>query len=221
MQATQLDASLDSAFQRVMEESWVNQAGPSTLPELDAAWESVEKQHNISAQQPNLARLEELEQAWAEVQNEQLAPKLSGEDLFESTWDETHAFNELDDLVTPPASMRYQSRPYEFEPNNPYMSHANPFQAGLDIMKRNGSLTAAALAFEAAVQKESRNSEAWTWLGIVQAENEKEQPAIAALEQATEVDPQNLRALLVKAVKLIGLISFLTGTCCQLHERKL
>jgi peroxin-5 len=87
---------------------------------------------------------------------------------------------------------------YTFEPVNPYLEHPNPFQAGLDIINSpSGSLTSACLAFEAAVQRDSSNDEAWQRLGMTQAENEKEVPAIAALQRCVQENPKNLEALMV------------------------
>ncbi|CAJ0766455.1 2680_t:CDS:2, partial [Entrophospora sp. SA101] len=59
-----------------------------------------------------------------------------------------------------------------------------------------GSLSEAALAFEAAVKKDINNSEAWERLGSVQAQNEKDEAAIRALQRAIEIDGNNLTALM-------------------------
>ncbi|GET01918.1 TPR-like protein [Rhizophagus clarus] len=58
----------------------------------------------------------------------------------------------------------------------------------------------AALAFEAAVQKDENISDAWMWLGNTQAQNEKEEAAIRALQKAVEVNGNNLAALMSLAV---------------------
>ncbi|RKO99287.1 hypothetical protein CXG81DRAFT_4567, partial [Caulochytrium protostelioides] len=78
--------------------------------------------------------------------------------------------------------------------------HADPMAEGLAILARQGNLTDAALCFEAAVQRDPDNNEGWTLLGQVQAENEKELPAIAALQRAVQQAPQNARALMALAV---------------------
>ena len=67
-------------------------------------------------------------------------------------------------------------------------------------MEEGGNLSVAALAFEAAVQKDPNHVDAWTRLGAAQAQNEKEIPAIRALEQASRLDPSNLEALMGLAV---------------------
>lgn len=89
---------------------------------------------------------------------------------------------------------------YMFEIDNPFESHANPYEEGLRIMDSGGNLSLAALAFEAAVQKDGTHVDAWVRLGSAQAQNEKETPAIRALEEAIKQDPNNLEALMGLAV---------------------
>ena len=89
---------------------------------------------------------------------------------------------------------------YLFEEDNLFKDLLNPFQEGVRIMEEGGNLSLAALAFEAAVQKDPQHVEAWTKLGAAQAQNEKESPAIRALEQALKLDPSNLEALMGLAV---------------------
>ncbi|KAJ5475278.1 Peroxisomal targeting signal receptor [Penicillium diatomitis] len=89
---------------------------------------------------------------------------------------------------------------YMFEQDNVYSAVNNPFEEGVKIMREGGNLSLAALAFEAAVQKDPQHVQAWTMLGSAQAQNEKELPAIRALEQALKIDPGNLDALMGLAV---------------------
>ncbi|ODQ55466.1 TPR-like protein [Saitoella complicata NRRL Y-17804] len=107
-------------------------------------------------------------------------------------------------MSTVPQSFTPDGKPnlgeYLFEPDNVYLNHADPFGEGMALMDQGGSLSEAALAFEAACQKDLKRSEAWAWLGFAQAQNEKEEPAIRALDRATKLDPANLQALLALAV---------------------
>lgn len=89
---------------------------------------------------------------------------------------------------------------YLFEDENPFRTVSNPYEEGLRIMNEGGNLSLAALAFEAAVQKDTQHVQAWTLLGSAQAQNEKESPAIRALEQALKLDTSNLDALMGLAV---------------------
>lgn len=89
---------------------------------------------------------------------------------------------------------------YLFEEDNLFKDTGNPFEEGMRIMEEGGNLSLAALAFEAAVQRDPNHIEAWVQLGTAQAQNEKETAAIRALEQAKNLDPNNLPALMTLAV---------------------
>lgn len=104
------------------------------------------------------------------------------------------------DLRTHDYSPRPELGNYLFEENNIFDNRPNAFEEGQKIVREGGNLSLAALAFEAAVQKQHDHVEAWVALGHAQAENEKESPAIRALEQALKLDPSNLDALMGLAV---------------------
>ncbi|KAJ3267714.1 Peroxisomal membrane signal receptor PTS1, partial [Borealophlyctis nickersoniae] len=144
------------------------------------------------------AGMEELERIYREINSGKFDPETDADfSVDTSTWEDDFAsFRETvdPDPVTAPLV------PYTFEENNPYISHPDPFAEGRMLMNQGGSLSAAALAFEAAVQRDPENTDAWAYLGIVQAENEKEGPAIAALQRSTQEDPKNLMALMALAV---------------------
>ena len=89
---------------------------------------------------------------------------------------------------------------YTFEEENPFSATKDPFEEGMKILNEGGNLSLAALAFEAAVQKDPQHIQAWCQLGSAQAQNEKESPAIRALEQAIKLDPHNLSALMGLAI---------------------
>ena len=82
---------------------------------------------------------------------------------------------------------------YMFEPQNPYLrkqqASRSAFEEGKEILESHGNLSLAALAFEAAVQQDPNHVEAWVLLGAAQAQNEKESPAIRALEKALQLTP--------------------------------
>lgn len=89
---------------------------------------------------------------------------------------------------------------YTFEEDNPFSATKDPFEEGIKILNEGGNLSLAALAFEAAVQRDPQHVQAWCQLGSAQAQNEKESPAIRALEQAIKLDPRNLSALMGLAI---------------------
>jgi peroxin-5 len=110
---------------------------------------------------------------------------------FDSIWG--HIQDELEQSDT-----YFPKREYVFEANNPFLTHMDPMAAGTSLL--NQSLSDAALAFEAAAQKSPQYAEAWVQLGLTQAQNEKEEAAIRALERAVQVDPQRTDAIMALAI---------------------
>ncbi|KAL6770309.1 PEX5 [Auxenochlorella protothecoides x Auxenochlorella symbiontica] len=84
---------------------------------------------------------------------------------------------------------------YVMAENNPFLSDTDSMAKGWDLFKR-GVLTEAVLALEAECQRSPNNAEAWRLLGNVQAENDDDQQAIAAMNRALAIDPSNLETLL-------------------------
>lgn len=84
---------------------------------------------------------------------------------------------------------------YIFQEKNPYEQKLDPFEEGLKLMK-DGNLTEAVKAFEAACKYDSTRAIAWRFLGKCSADNENEQNAIAAFHNCLEHDPYDLESLL-------------------------
>jgi peroxin-5 len=141
----------------------------------------------------------DFESIWRGIQAEtQNARELAEEELFENglSMDDWNDFDGLNTHTVESPSLG----DYLFEQNNPFQQQTDPFAEGVEIMDSGGNLSLAALAFEAAVQKDPTHVDAWVRLGSAQAQNEKEIPAIRALEQALKQDPSNLEALMSLAV---------------------
>ncbi|KAJ3340690.1 Peroxisomal membrane signal receptor PTS1 [Entophlyctis luteolus] len=150
--------------------------------------------------------MNKMAEVWRELQkqNEEIDARgaAAGSDLA-NPWDggyedflnrnENGAFSDPDPVTAPWTE-------YKFEPNNPFLGRPDALEMGLQILQSpDGSLSQAALAFEAAVQaNHANNSDAWMHLGKVQAENEKEDAAIIALQKSVQLNPQNLPALMVR-----------------------
>ncbi|CAG8719445.1 15515_t:CDS:2 [Acaulospora morrowiae] len=132
----------------------------------------------------------EFEKIWASKNNIN--------DLTNISWEEGFYkyLNEGRDL----SFEEYEFEEYEFESNNIFLDHPDPLHEGLKLMENGGSLSEAALAFEMAVQKDNNDSDAWMLLGNTQAQNEKEEAAIKALEKSVELNGSNLPALMSLAV---------------------
>lgn len=145
----------------------------------------------------------DFESIWKGIQAENAAAReMAGEESLNgmniSEFDQWDGFDAVGTHQSPFRDP--QLGDYMFENENLFKDIANPFDEGVRIMHEGGNLSLAALAFEAAVQKDPQHVDAWVLLGSAQAQNEKETPAIRALEQALKVDPMNLTALMGLAV---------------------
>ncbi|KAI1773986.1 TPR-like protein [Hypoxylon cercidicola] len=163
----------------------------------------------------------DFESIWRGIKAEQAANKepITEEDFLEQVghglenpdwadddpaWAERFEGDRFDGWNQPGANSRLlgdpDMGPYLFEEDNLFKDTQNPFQEGMRIVDEGGNLSLAALAFEAAIQKDPTHVEAWVQLGTAQAQNEKETAAIRALEQAKSLDPNNAPALMTLAV---------------------
>lgn len=107
------------------------------------------------------------------------------------------------------ASTRAHFGDYQFEngEKNQFMdlpSNHDPYEIGLQLMENGAKLSEAALAFEAAIQKDQNHINAWLKLGEVQTQNEKEIAGISALEKCLELHPENSNALMTLAISYIN-----------------
>ena len=185
--------------------------GKSKLVELDdSKWEEQFRafEDSVKDDEANKAIDDELntheseqffgdfQSIWDGIQAEQAEKMADGEadfmDYFSDVpYEENDLFDGKPDLGD-----------YLFEPDNPYMTHADPFAEGIRLVEVGGSLSEAALCFEAVCQLQPKRVEGWTYLGSVQAQNEKELAAIRALEQAIRLDETNLPALMVHRIAI-------------------
>lgn len=167
--------------------------------------ESLAMEPELNAMDDNLMHSEtgygDLESIWKGIQAEQEAMRGLDEEEDFAKFDYTN-FDGLGDwdVGNSRIGMDPVVEQYLFEEENMFKDQTNPFEQGMRIMSEGGNLSLAALAFEAAVQKNPDHVEAWVHLGSAQAQNEKEEAAIRALEQAMKLDPNNLTALMGLAV---------------------
>ncbi|KAL9623177.1 MAG: hypothetical protein Q9160_002492 [Pyrenula sp. 1 TL-2023] len=170
--------------------------------EAAAAMESELNDMDRSVQTSN----DHFEAVWRGIQ----AEHATNRDVLENfdvdrymSGDTRDLYDDFDQLPLPGDSLSRNAFPegtYQFETHNAFTTHADPFAEGLSILQNNGNLSLAALAFEAAVLQSPTHATAWQLLGHTQAQNEKETPAIRALERAVELDPSNTDALMSLAV---------------------
>ena len=147
----------------------------------------------------------DFEGVWRSIQAEKAANRQMEDDSSFNLTDGMHMgdydpWDGFDTIGTHGGFRDPQLGDYLFEEENIFRAIPDPFSEGVKIMQEAGNLSLAALAFEAAVQKDPSHIAAWNMLGSAQAQNEKETPAIRALEQALKLDPSNLEALMGLAV---------------------
>lgn len=154
-------------------------------------------------------RFEEFNKVWHGLQTEHRDRQMT-QDMDENLFspEDYAAWDNFDSNMGLNTHNPFEREPllgnYMFEENNPFTQDPDvsrsAFDKGMEIIRSHGNLSLAALAFEAAVQQNPNHVEAWVQLGNAQAQNEKEAPAIRALERALELDPQNLDALMCLSV---------------------
>jgi peroxin-5 len=186
--------------------------GKAPIVELDdTRWEEQFAQIELEDGQVAVADQDAAIEAELDRLDERVMESETGYGDLESIWRGIQAEKEeLGDFADfdEPYGLDWGSRlsdhpitePYLFEEENLFKAHANPFEEGVRIMDEGGNLSLAALAFEAAVQKNAEHVDAWVYLGTAQAQNEKETAAIRALEHAIKLDPNNSAALMGLAV---------------------
>jgi peroxin-5 len=194
-------AEMESSHQD--QDALSDEAARAMEPELDELDRSV---------QPETDHYGDFESIWRGIQAERESRQMTADEA-----EFGHAFSNEDfaawDNFDSSLGLNTHSNPlerdphlgdYMFESQNPFLENPNTFVSafdqGVQILNEHGNLSLAALAFEAAVQQNPDHIEAWTLLGSAQAQNEKESPAIRALERALLLDPNNLDALMGLAV---------------------
>lgn len=108
------------------------------------------------------------------------------------------------------------NKDYEFCKTNPMKELPNALEEGKRRLEAE-DLPSAVLCFEAAVQRDESNVEAWLLLGKTQAENEQDPLAISALNHCLSIDPSNSVALMTLAASYAN-ESFQKQACLTLKE---
>jgi len=126
------------------------------------------------------------------------------------TWEQLNETNAKSDYKT------VFSKEYEFCKTNPMKDLPNALTEGKRRLEAE-DLPSAVLCFEAAVQQDENNVEAWLLLGKTQAENEQDPLAISALNRCLTLDPSNSLALMTLAASYAN-ESFQKQACLILKD---
>jgi peroxin-5 len=105
----------------------------------------------------------DFESIWRGIQAETAAAReMVDEDNIAEHMGDFDQWDGFDGLATHQSPFRDpQLGEYMFEEDNIFKEVSNPFEEGVRIMHEGGNLSLAALAFEAAVQKEPQHTDAW------------------------------------------------------------
>ncbi|KAL8946101.1 MAG: hypothetical protein Q9222_007456, partial [Ikaeria aurantiellina] len=174
--------------------------------EANIAMEAELNDMDRSVLQTETNEFGDFESIWRGIQaeNADYASQMFGENYLHNLDSDSLLTRDLDSFDNFDGTFDHFRDPqlgdYLFEDSNIFSNAKDPYAEGTRIMHEAGNLSLAALAFEAAVQKDPQHLDAWVALGNAQAQNEKEFPAIRALEQAIKLDPNNLPALMGLAI---------------------
>eukprot|EP00752_Nemacystus_decipiens_P016330 g14605.t1 len=174
------------------EQAWADGGGDSALsPQLretmESAWKEVE---NMAAGPGAGVGDPDLQAVWDDQDDD-----AGGIETLEGVWGRTAARLE--------AGEGTKETPYELNAENRFTELENPFEEGVRLFEE-GQIADAALCFEAEIDRNPENSQAWFMLGQSHAENDQDRLAISCLERAVEMDPYSLDALLALGTSYVN-----------------
>ncbi|XP_076242376.1 peroxisomal biogenesis factor 5 isoform X2 [Calliopsis andreniformis] len=196
----QYDKDEETALEKTStENSPENKVSDNAEEELAAAGSWIDE-----FQKENASEIDNYESPFSRLQQEWEKISSSEELSSKHPW-----LSEYDTFYDP-------FKDYEFHEENPMKNMPNALEEGKKRLEV-GDLPSAILCFEAAVQQDESNSEAWLLLGKTQAENEQDPLAISALKHCLNLDPTNGSALMALAVSYTN-ESYQNQACLTLKE---
>jgi len=180
------------------DEKWQNSNFVNLLRELEqkeSVPEAVQQEDKGSEWAENFMKEMEIEEPeWAQQMRQLKQSGIDWDREMGVNWEEYN--KQLSDMgLNMGPKEKEDDNEYEFADENPYLEGPDPFEEGLRLM-RDGNLSEAVKAFEAACKQDPERSAAWRYLGICHAHNENEKQAIRAFLTCIKHDPYDLDALL-------------------------
>lgn len=152
------------------------------------------------------ANITDMKDVFAEAYERQLAgEEVDLEAVFNQALGNSAQYNQ-DNLEGAWGNAERVASTYELAADNKYIEQGDEdslFDLGMELFNK-GELKEAIMAFQAVVEKDMGNSEAWRMLGVVHQELDEDRKAIICLENAKEQDPYNLNALLELGVSYVN-----------------
>ncbi|XP_020291067.1 peroxisomal targeting signal 1 receptor isoform X2 [Pseudomyrmex gracilis] len=196
IESTQL-AGLDSA-------EWIEQYHTENQQQKTNDGTTVDNgEEYLNKVEEELGAADNLDALWKRFQDEW--DKISMDDSSSHPW-----VSEFDTYYDP------FNKEYQFCETNPMKDLLNNLEEGKKRLEA-GDLPSAVLCFEAAVQQDENNAEAWLLLGKTQAENEQDPLAISALNRCLCLEPSNGVALMTLAASYAN-ESYHKQACLTLKE---
>jgi peroxin-5 len=145
------------------------------MDSLEATWKNLESTLNTSG-------ISDSEMAQWEAQYGAQFSDLNGDsglgdEFAEFNNPRTWTMDNVDEFLA-------NTEPYPFAEENDYLTHPDPFSEGQRLLSVGAPLSQAALAFEAACQRDPTRAEAWRAAGETWSADEREAKGIRALEKA-------------------------------------
>ncbi|KAK6732447.1 hypothetical protein RB195_016683 [Necator americanus] len=185
------------------ETAWAGATGQTTpypaiaqsSTSVDSAMWSAEFLDNVESSLRSSPLSNELADSWAREYTAEMP------DMFSSMESEWETIQRNIALSQQEEAQKVENDIYVHQEHNPFLASADPLAEG-DRLMQAGDLGNAMLAYEAAVQKNPRDAEAWCRLGLSHAENEHDRAAIVAFNNCLKIQPNNEDALLALSVSL-------------------
>ncbi|KAI6180710.1 hypothetical protein M3Y98_00750500 [Aphelenchoides besseyi] len=171
-------------------DQWLS-GGPQKGERMEGAWAEAANSQQNNATLSDQWATEFTQKMFGENQPSDEIMEEEFDSIFRSGIEQYSNFNPLDELPSD----------YTFQDTNPHLSESDLMRRASEQMQ-TGNTQEAILYYEAAVQRNPKDADAWCRLGLSHAENEHDIAAISAFRKCLELAPEMRDALLGYSVSL-------------------